>query len=213
MPNDNATLKSLIAEAIDACRIKIITLDETDPRVVETSKTLEKTFAKFQLENLYAQPIPYDEPLLLQNILLIRTASDGSVDEFVTEAKKLNKLLEEIVKEPIKWLSENGGSAWNNQMLDALRKLRSTVTRKKKALANAGSDPMNVPGFPALDEEFNTNIDIYRTRLKDNAIQANGDDVKLAGQMEQLINLAVNAAKFIQYFKMAIKFIKEKIGA
>jgi hypothetical protein len=87
------------------------------------------------------------------------------------------------------------------------------VTRKKNALANAGSDPMNVPGFPALDEEFNTNIDIYRTKLKDNSVQANGDDVKLSGQLEQLINMAVNAAKFIQYFKMAIKFIKEKIGA
>jgi hypothetical protein len=213
MPNDNATLKSLIAEAVDACRVKIVSLDETDPRVAEAAKKLEKTFAKFQLDNLYAQPIPYDEPLLLQHILLLRTSTDGSVDEFVAEAKKLSELLEEIAKEPIKWLSENGGTAWNNQMLDALRKLRSTVTRKKNALANAGSDPMNVPGFPALDEEFNTNIDIYRTKLKDNSVQANGDDVKLSGQLEQLINMAVNAAKFIQYFKMAIKFIKEKIGA
>lgn len=213
MPNDNATLKSLVAEAKDACRVKLDTLDKTDPGVIQADKDLQKTFEKFRIEGIWLQPIPYDESQLLQHILLIRTLTDGSVEEFVAEAKELVQLLEGILKEPILWSSENNTSAWNLKMLDALRKFRSTVTRKKKSLADAGSDPMNVPGFAQLDEEFNTLIDEYRSKLKENAVQANQNDTGAVGNLEQLINLAATAAKFIQYFKLAIKFIKEKIGA
>lgn len=213
MPNDNATLKKLVAEAKDACRVKMNALDNTDPRVAQTEKDLEKVFDKFLIENLFSLPIPYDEPLLLQHILHIRTSGEGAVEEFVAEAKKLVELLEGIVKEPILWLSEGGGSGWNNQVLDALRKLRSTVTRKKNTLANAGSDPANASGYAALNEDYNAHLDLYRAKLKDNSVSANEEDVKSVLGLEQLFTLAGSATKFIQYFKLTVKFLKEKTGA
>lgn len=213
MPNDNATLKTLIMEARDACRLKTDTLNRTDPAVARVIEDLHRTFDKFKADGIWVHPIPYDEPKLLQHILFIRTLTDGDTSDFIREAEELISFLEEILKEPVQWLAQAGTSDWNLKMLEALRKIRGAVTRKKKSLAEAGEDPMEKPGFPEMDEEFNTLIDDYRAKLKENEVQANENDIKSVGLMEQLLNSAGTAAKFIQYFKLLIKFLKEKTGA
>jgi hypothetical protein len=217
MPNDNPSLKALVLEAKDACRVKIdilkIALGDEAPELVTLNEAMNHTFDKFKLEGIWLHPISYDEPKLIERILFIRTLPDGSLEDLQKGVKELLDFLEKVLKEPLNWLTEANTSDWNLKMLDALTRLRGSVTRKRKALAEAGDDPMDTAGFPELDANYNELLDDYRVKLKANEVQANENDIKTVKLLDQLISSSETSAKFIQYLKMLIRFLKEKTEA
>ena len=218
MATDNAQLKTLILEAKDACRVKIDTLiaslGKEDPGVKKLIKDLETVFEKFKIDGIWMNPIPFDEAKMLQHILFIRTSADGDLEGFSQLAKDLAAFLEaEVLKIPLQWLSEVSTSDWNLKMLEALRKIRSTITKKKNAMAEAGNDPMANPAFRTQDELFNIRVEDYRSNLKDNLVQTDENKVKTVGLLDQLIGSAPTVVKFTQYYKMLNDFIGKEIGA
>ena len=214
MPNDNPSLKALVLDAKDACRVKIdslqTTLGEDAPELAVLNESMNQTFDKFRIEGIWLHPIPYDEPKLIERILFIRTLPDGSLEDLQKGVKALLDFLEEVLKEPLDWLTEANTSDWNLKMLDALTRIRGTVTRKRKSLAEAGDDPMDANGFPELDANYNERLDDYRAKLKANEVQANENDIKTVKLLDQLIASSETSAKFIQYLKMLVRFLEEK---
>lgn len=218
MATDNTRLKALILEAMDACRVKTdafsAVLSKDDPGLLALIKDTSAVFEKFKIDGLWMNPIPFDEAKLLQHILFIRTDAGTDLAAFSKLAKDLVQFLEkEVLKTPLQWLIDASTSDWNIKMLEALRKIRTTITKKKNSLAEAGTDPMQNNAFKVQDELFNTQVEAYRTKLKDNEVETDENKLKTVGLLDQLTGSAETVAKFTQFYKMLNDFIGKEIGA
>lgn len=211
MSTDNNLLKTLLLEAQDACRIKIDALSDSSV-AGQLRQDMEKLAVKFRLEGIWAQPITFDEVKLLQFIIAIRSLDNGAQAPLKEQISKLTHFLEtEVLPEPLQWLTEATTSDWNIKMLEALRKLRGTITRKKNALAAAGTDPMDNAAFRNQDDIFNRQVEIYRTQLKDNVVSADENDLKTVGFMDQMINSVSDVARFTESYNWLNIFLEKKI--
>ncbi len=218
MATDNFKLKTLVLEAKDACRVKIdaliagAELGKEDPKIKALIKSLETVFEKFKIDGIWMNPIPYDESKFLQKILFIRTATDGDLEEFTQLSKELALFLEkEVLHIPLQWLSDVSTSDWNVKMLEALRKIRTTITKKKTAMTAAGNDPLLDPAFRNQDELFNIRVEEYRVKLKSNEVTTDENDLKTVGLLDQLINSANTLPQFTKYYKLLNDFLKKEL--
>lgn len=218
MATDNTKLKTLILEAKDACRVKIDALiadrGAEDADVKALIKKLETVFEKFKIDGIWMNPIPFDEAKFLQQILFIRTSADGDVNEFSKLVKELTQFLErEILVIPLEWLNDASTSDWNVKMLEALRKIRTTITKKKNTMADAGNDPLESPAFKDQDELFAIRVEDYRFKLKTNDVETDENDLKTVGLLDQLIGSAATVPQFAKFYKMLNDYIGKEIGA
>lgn len=219
MASDNTQLKHLVHEAKDACRVKMDALtanvESDDPKIVELHEHLNTTFDKFKIEGLWLQPIPFDQVEFVKHILAIRMLPNGKLDDMQTQAQKLTKFLEEeILEKSLRTLSRSISSdIWNIEMLEALRKIRGNITRKKNAMADAGDDPMNNSAFRTQDERFTGQIEDYRTKLKNNEVITDENDLKMVGLYDQLIGVVDKISQFTGAYKLLNDFIEKKINS
>ena len=216
MPNDNAQLKELVHEAKDACRVKINALiqevGEDDPGVTGLNASVKKTFDKFRIEGIWLNPIEFDQLQFVQHILAVRILPDGVFDDLKEAIEKLIRFLEEkILKAPLDALAATSTSDWNLKMLEALRQIRSTITRKKNAMAAAGNDPMDDAAFRKQDERFNNQIEVYRTKLKKNEVETDENDLRMVGLYDKLIGVVNTVPQFTGAYKLLNDFIEQKI--
>jgi len=217
MATDNIRLKALILEAMDACRVKIdafaAVLSKDNPGLLALRKDTSAVFEKFKIEGIWANPIPFDEAKLLQQIVLIRTSAGDDFAGFSKLAKELTGYLEtEVLKTPLQWLIDASTSDWNLKMLDALRNIRSTITKKKNSMAEAGTDPLQNAAFKAEDELFNEQVEVYRTKLKDNEVETDENKLKTMKDLASLINLSETVADFTGNYELLNEFIGIEIG-
>ena len=217
MANDNTQLKSLVQEAKDACRIKIdaliAQLGNDNPEVAAMTQKLEKAFEKFKVEGIWIHPIEFDPIQLVQHILTIRILPDGALGDLRTAVDNLTRFLEEkVLEDPLRWLTEASTNDWNVKMLEALRLIRGDITRKKKSMADAGHDPMGNAAFRAQDERFTGQIEDYRTKLKNNEVDTNENDLKMVTLYDQLIGVVTTVTQFKEAYKALNDFIEKKIS-
>jgi hypothetical protein len=211
MSTDNNLLKTLLLEAQDACRVKIAALDDTSA-ATQITATIENFSAKFRMDGIWARPITFDEVRLLQFIIAIRSLNNGDLAGLQAQVGQLAAFLEnEVLPEPLDWLTQATTSDWNIKMLEALRKLRGTITRKKNALATAGSDPMDNAAFRKQDEIFNEQVEVYRDQLKEDVVSSDENDLKTVGFMDQMINSVSDVARFTESYNWLNIFLEKKI--
>ncbi|MBK8491345.1 MAG: hypothetical protein IPL49_10770 [Saprospirales bacterium] len=195
-------MKNLVHEAKDACRVKMDALteklDSNDPKLAQLHTHLNTTFDKFKIEGLWLQPIPFDQVKFVKHILAIRMLPNGVLADMEAQAQKLTKFLEEeVLEKSLRTLSRSISSdTWNVEMLEALRKIRGNITRKKNSMADAGDDPIQNSAFRTQDERFNGQLEDYRTKLKPHEVISDENDLKMVGLYDQLIGVVETMVQF-----------------
>lgn len=217
MVTDNDRLKSLLFEAKDACRVKMEQLSKTRPEddadLNEIDKTINEVFEKFRIEGIWAQPIPFDEGKLLQHILAVHTMDDENLlPTFKAQVVSFKKYLEkEVLPKPLEALMDSLPSDWNMKMLEAIRLLRGSITRKKTDFTNQGNNPMDDDAFGIQDLHFAEAVELYRSKLKNNEVDTDQNDLKTMGYLNSMISSVSELVKFTQYYVLLNKFIDKKI--
>lgn len=184
MPDNNTRLKAIIHDAKLACRFKISQAAQRFGATHLTLQTIEqdvkKVFRRFDQPEAWAEPIPFDELLLLRQIIQLNKAPEENLDAFAESMDIFLQAFRELEVSRSKNLFAAGGvSTINLLLLNQIRLTRQAIEPKIAAFRESEPEPEQEEALDKARRRYRELFTLYRDALSSNKVSAKKTDVNL----------------------------------
>jgi len=216
MPETNSRLKAIVHDAKLACRDKLKeaseTLDDGENQIVPLIDNVKMVFRKFDDAELWIKPLPFDEPLLLEQTINISEAPADDLNQLTETLDAFLKAFDEVTLTiATRGLADTETSFWNARVLNALRKTRVSIDAKIEWFIANGHDPHQEAGFPELADEQQELIKSYRKALIEDEVEAKKTDVIVIDKFGEVFSIVEELEKFIELYQAYNEVIKKRL--
>jgi hypothetical protein len=217
MPETNSRLKAIVHDAKLTCRDKLKeaseTLENGEEKIIPLIDDVKAVFRKFDDIAIWTKPLPFDEPHLLGQIILLNEAPADDLNELTTTLEAFLEAFEQVtIVVEVRDINPANDTTdpWNVRALNALRKTRVQIEAKKEWLQASGHDPSQVDGFEEEEQQLGRLLKIYRHALIKNEVQAHQTDIVLFNKFEEIFRIVEELDKFVLYHKAYTKSIRKR---